>query len=350
MDFSRLRNIVFFGILGIISIVFLYLIKPFALPIFWAAVIASLFYPVFKKLKEKIKLENISVLITLFLVFIIIIIPLATIGSLLIKESIEIYSAVNSQKSQLVKNVSDTVGWLKNNHLTQSLDINENTVIEKVSEIAKTVTAYLFNSIKKITQNSVIFLAMLLIMFYTLFYFIRDGDKLLKKLMYLSPLGDKSELMLYQKFTATAKAAIKGTLVVGAIQGTLGGIMFWIAGIDGAVIWAIIMILASIVPGVGSSIVWLPAAIIMLILGNTWQGIFMIIMGMFLIGTIDNVLRPILIGKDSSIHPLLILFSTLGGIALFGISGFVIGPIITALFLSLWEMYAHHYRKELGNN
>ena len=350
MDFSRLRNIVFFGILGIISIVFVYLLRPFALPIFWAAIIASLFYPIYKKLKNTIKLENTSVLITLLLIFIIIVIPLATISSLLIKESIEIYSSINNQKSQLIQSVQDTIVWAQKNSLTQSLNIDENTVITKVTEVAKTVTAYLFTSVKTITQNSVIFFALLLIMFYTLFYFLRDGEKFLQKLMYLSPLGDKSEILLYEKFTATAKAAIKGTLLIGVIQGTLGGLMFWVAGIEGAIIWAVIMILSSIIPGVGASIVWLPAAIVMLILGNTWQGIFMLLFGSLIIGTIDNLLRPIIVGKDVSIHPLLILFSTLGGIALFGISGFVIGPIITALFLTLWEMYAHHYRKELGNN
>ena len=350
MDFSRLRNIVFFGMLGAITIIFFYLIKPFALPIFWAAVIASLFYPVYAKIKKYLKLENTSVLITLLLIFVIIIIPLATISSLLIKESIQIYSSFDNKKSQLIANVQQTIGWVKTNSYTSSLNLDEKTIIEKTSETAKTVTAYLFTSIKNLTQNSILFFAMLLIMFYTLFYFIRDGEKLLKKLMYLSPLGDKSELMLYKKFTSTARAAIKGTLVIGLIQGTLGGILFQIAGIEGALIWGIIMVLASIVPGVGASIVWLPTAIVMLILGNIWEGIMIILVGALLISTIDNFLRPILIGKDVSIPPLLILFSTLGGIALFGISGFVIGPIITALFLSLWEMYSHHYRKELSNN
>ena len=350
MDFARLRNIVFFGLLGIITILFLYLVRPFVLPVFWAAVIASLFYPVYAKLKKYIKLKNTSVLITLLLVFIIIIIPLATISSLLIKESIELYSSIDNRKGEFSTSVKQTVKWIQTNPYTSSLNLDEQTIVDKTSEVAKTVTAYLFTSAKNITQNSILFFAMLLIMFYTLFYFIRDGEKILKRMMYLSPLGDKSELMLYQKFTSAAKAAIKGTLVVGLIQGALGGIMFAIVGINGALIWGIIMVLASIIPGIGAAIVWLPTAIVMLILGNVWEGIFMILVGSLLIGTIDNFLRPILVGKDVSIHPLLILFSTLGGIALFGITGFVIGPIITALFLSLWGIYAHHYRKELGNN
>ena len=350
MDFSKLRNIVFFGILTIITIAFIYLLRPFFITIFWAAVIASLFYPLYTKLKKYLKNENASVLITLLAVFIVIVIPLTIISSLVIKESIELYSALDNQKSTVVKNIQETTNWVKNSQYFQNLNLNESAIIEKFSDVAKTITAFLFTQVKNLTQNSILFFAMLLIMFYTLFYFLRDGDKMLKKLMYLSPLGDKSEMMLYKKFTSTARAAIKGTFVIGLIQGALGGIMFSIAGIQGALIWGIIMILASIIPGVGASIVWLPAALIMLILGNVWEAVMIILVGALIIGTIDNLLRPVLVGKDVSIHPLLVLFSTLGGIALFGISGFIIGPIIVALFLSLWEMYAHHYRKELSNN
>jgi len=350
MDFSKLRNIVFFGILGLITLLFLYLLRPFFITIFWAAVIAGIFYPLFIKLKKYLKSENLSVLATLLAVFIIIVIPLTIISSLLIKESLEISTSITNQKSQLVNYIKETVSWVQNNQYTKSLNLDQATIVEKTTEGAKTVTTWLLKQLTILAQNSLLFLAMLLIMFYTLFYFLRDGKQMLEKLMYLSPLGDKNEILLYNKFTSTARAAIKGTLLVGLIQGALGGIMFYIAGIQGAIIWGIIMVVASIIPAVGASIIWLPAAIIMLILGNTWEGIMMFIVGGAVIGTVDNLLRPILVGKDTAIHPLLILFSTLGGIALFGISGFVIGPIVVALFLALWEMYAHHYRKELKNN
>ena len=161
---------------------------------------------------------------------------------------------------------------------------------------------------------------------------------------------DKNETLLYNKFTSTARATIRGTLLIGLIQGILGAILFSVTGIQGALIWAIIMTLTAIIPAAGSYIIWLPAGIISLIVGDIWQGVLIMVFGFLVISTIDNFLRPILVGKDTQIHPLLILFSTLGGILVFGISGFLVGPIITSFFLALWEMYAHHYRKELANN
>jgi len=168
--------------------------------------------------------------------------------------------------------------------------------------------------------------------------------------MHLSPLGDRYETMLYERFTSTTRATLKGTLLVGLVQGSLGGIVFYLAGVQGALIWGLIMAAASIVPALGSSIVWLPAGIIALALGNVWQGLMILILGAFLISTIDNLLRPKLVGKDIQMHPLLVLFSTLGGIFWFGISGVVIGPVIAALFLAVISIYDDHYSNELGKN
>ena len=156
--------------------------------------------------------------------------------------------------------------------------------------------------------------------------------------------------MLYEKFRSTARATLKGTFIVGGVQGIIGGILFWATGIEGALIWCIIMIALSAIPAVGPSIVWFPAGVIMLALGNFWQGITILLVGLLVISTIDNFIRPKLVGKDIQMHPLLVLFATLGGIFLFGISGFVIGPVIASLFIAVMAIYDHHYRNELQNN
>lgn len=168
--------------------------------------------------------------------------------------------------------------------------------------------------------------------------------------MHLSPLGDKYEGLLYERFTSTARATLKSTLILGSIQGALGGILFWITGVEGALIWAIVMAFVAMIPALGSFLVWLPIGLIMLALGNMWQGFTILIVGAILISNIDNLLRPMLVGRDTQMHPLLVLFSTLGGIFLFGISGFVLGPIIMSLFLSVISIYDHYYRNELGRN
>ena len=172
---------------------------------------------------------------------------------------------------------------------------------------------------------------------------------MLERVMQLSPLGDKYESMLYERFTSTARATLKSTFIIGGIQGFLGGILFWIAGLEGALVWGVIMAVLSIIPAVGPFIVWLPAGIIMLALGNGWEGLAILIGG-FVISFVDNLLRPPLVGKDTEMHPLVVLFATLGGLLLFDVSGFVIGPILAALFLSVVSIYHYYYRNELQNN
>jgi len=181
-------------------------------------------------------------------------------------------------------------------------------------------------------------------MLYTLFFFLRDGDKFLAMVMRLIPLGDLREKALYQRFAATARATIKVTLLIGGIQGILGSIIFFAVGIKGALVWGVIMIFTSIVPAVGCSIVWAPAGLLLIFSGALWKGIAVLVYGVAVISMADNLLRPLLLGKDVQMHPLLIFLSTLGGISLFGVSGFVLGPIITALLITVWEMSEEIFR------
>ncbi len=347
MDFAKIRSLLFILFLGMVTVGFVYLLKPFFYPIFWSAIIASLFYPVYKKINNKIKHNSTSSLFTICLVLVLIIVPVTLLGSLLLRETFDIYNSLSQNEGPVVSIVKNVIAGIQNNPITDRFNINEQQVTAKLTEVAKIVTDYVFTAAKNLTQNSLTFLIMFIIMIYTLFFFLKDGEQMLKKLAHISPFDSKHELVMYKKFTSTARAALKGTFIVGTIQGILGAILFYAAGIEGALILGIIMILFSIVPGFGSYVVWLPAAIIMFIIGNTWQGIMILLVGTLLISTIDNFIRPILIGKDTQMHPLLILYSTLGGILFFGISGFVIGPIITAFLVALWEMYERYYQDEL---
>lgn len=350
MDFSKMRNFLFIALLTVVTVAFLWIIQTFAYPIFWAAIIAGMFYPIYQFFNRKLKVPNLGTAITMMIVLAIIVVPLILIGTLVVSQSIDMYNSLSQNSGTIKTGIDTAVEWIRNNPLTAQLNIDQTAITQKFTELAQNLTSFLLNSAKDFTQNSVVFLIMLFITFYSLFFFIRDGEKLLKKLMHLCPLGDEQEKMLYNKFTSTTRATIKGSLIIGLIQGTLGGLMFWVAGINGAIIWGLLMVLLASVPGIGPYFVWLPAAIVMIIMGHTWTGIGMILFGALVIGTIDNILRPMLVGKDSQMHPLLVLLSTLGGIAVFGISGFIIGPIIASLMLAFWEMYESHYRKELEKN
>ena len=350
MDFLKVRGFLFLGTLGLVTLGFLYIIVPFAYPIFWAAILAALFYPLFKKLNIRLKTPNLSATITLSLAIVAIAIPLLVVGAILISQSLDFYNKVSANQDQItsfIKNAADTI---QNNHLTAKLNVNESFWIEKFSEGAKFVTSYIFTNLTKITQNSITFFVMAVIMLYTLFFFLRDGEKMLKKIMHLCPLGDKYEKILYQKFTNTAFGTLKGVAIVGGIQAILGALAFSIAGIQGAFIWGVVMFLFTLLPTFGCSIVWFPAGMLLLLSGKIWQGIFLLIFGFVIISSVDNLLRPIVVGKEAQLHPLLILFSMFGGILAFGISGFIIGPIVAALFLAFWEMYDEYYREQLDHN
>jgi predicted PurR-regulated permease PerM len=176
----------------------------------------------------------------------------------------------------------------------------------------------------------------------TLFFFFRDGTIFLRRIRCIIHLGEGREDVLYHRFVATARSTVKASLIIGGIQGTLEGLVFFLTGVEGAVIWGFVMVIAAIIPLVGCTIIWAPAGIAMLVQGYIWEGIVILVFGALVVGTIDNLLRPILVSKDVDMHPLLIFLTSLGGISVFGVSGFVRGPVIASLLIVLLEMYEQH--------
>jgi predicted PurR-regulated permease PerM len=350
MDFSKIRNYLFIALLALVTILFGWLLKPFVYPIFWAVVIAALFYPAYQFISRFFKNHTLSALVSVIIITLIILVPLLIVTTLLLRETLALYTSFNSSHGSVDGTVMNATEFLRNNSVARFFNINQQVISDNISKIGTYIGNFLFTSIKSLTQNSLEFVALFIIMLYSLFFFLRDGERLLGKLMLLSPLGSSRERSLYQKFTATASSMIRGTILIGTVQGALGGILLAIVGIQSAVIWGIIMVFASIIPGVGAALVWVPAGIYLLATHHIWQAIVVFIVGATLISTIDNFLRPLLVGKEIKMHPLLILFSTLGGIALFGVSGFLIGPIITSLFITFWEMYEESYQNELQKN
>jgi predicted PurR-regulated permease PerM len=349
MDFQKIQTLFFLLSITVFSIAVLFIFQPFFYPIFWAAVLAILFYPIYIWFEKYLKLRSFSSFATVVFVTAIVFIPLWIIILLVINESSNLYTHLSNSNlfgsveswSRYAQNIPFVGQYFDNAGVQSSL---------YATNVAKNISLFLFENLKSIAQNSIRFFALFVVTLYTLFYFFKDGKRMLTRLMHLCPLGDEYESMLYTRFTSTARATIKGTIIIGMIQGSIGGLLFWATGIPGALVWGILMICLSLVPGVGAAIIWFPTALIMMSIGHLWEGIAILLVGTFIISLIDNLLRPLLVGKDTQMHPVLILFSTLGGIAFFGISGFILGPVITALFLSVISIYEHYYKKELKNN
>jgi predicted PurR-regulated permease PerM len=275
--------------------------------------------------------------------------PVFLIILILTKQIVNIFNSYG-QTDQISGLIRETGNFLKNNEQIQKLGINDTIITQRLDEVGRAVVTFVYQSLKSFTQNSLQFIFMFVLMLYSLFFFLRDGEKIIKKAMFILPLGNKYEGMLLEKFSAAANSTIKGTMIVALIQGTLGGLLFWATGIPGPLIWGLIMAAFATVPITGTYVVWLPVALIKIATGHWVVGLIIFIVGILVVSTIDNILRPLIVGRDLRMHPVLVLFSTLGGLVVFGLTGFVLGPIIAALCQSFWELYEDYYHNELVKN
>jgi predicted PurR-regulated permease PerM len=191
-----------------------------------------------------------------------------------------------------------------------------------------------------IGQSTFDFVVSLFVMLYLLFFLLRDGDALSRRIGTAIPLRAEHKRPLAEKFTAVIRATVKGNVVVALAQGALGGLIFWLLGIHAALLWAVVMAVLSLLPAVGAALVWAPVAVYLLATGAVWQGVVLIAFGVLVIGLVDNVLRPVLVGKDTRIPDYVVLISTLGGIEIFGVNGFVVGPAIAAMFMAAWDIFS----------
>jgi predicted PurR-regulated permease PerM len=213
-------------------------------------------------------------------------------------------------------------------------------VQERLSAGLSKGVQFLAGQALNVGQNALDFFVSFFIMLYLLFFLLRDGRALGHRVRAAVPLRDDLQRNLFHKFTDVVRATIKGTIVVAIVQGALGGLMFWFLGIQAPVLWAVVMAFLSLLPAVGTALVWVPVALYLLASGAVWQGVLLIVYGVLVIGLVDNVLRPVLVSKDTKMPDYIVLIATLGGMAIFGLNGFVIGPLIAAMFMAAWDIMA----------
>jgi predicted PurR-regulated permease PerM len=211
---------------------------------------------------------------------------------------------------------------------------------EKLSDNFIKGSQFLATKAFNIGQNTFDFVVNLCIVLYLLFFLLRDGENLTRHIRTALPLHTSQKHQLFNRFTTVIRATVKGNVVVAIVQGALGGLAFWFLGVHAPVLWGVVMAFLSLLPAVGSALVWVPVAIYFLITGALWQGVCLIAYGVFVIGLVDNVLRQMLVGKDTKMPDYVVLIATLGGMAIFGINGFVIGPVIAAMFMAVWDILA----------
>jgi predicted PurR-regulated permease PerM len=270
--------------------------------------------------------------------------PLFLVGLAMSREAIDLHDQITSGAIDLqaplrflrriMPLASDYVG---------RFGIDMEGVTQRLSTSAVAVSQFIASRALDVGQDVLRITVLFFLMLYMLFFFLRDGRQLVATLIRVLPLGDVRERRLLAKFAEVSLATIKGTLVVGVVQGAIGAVLFWALGIPAPVFWGALMAMFSVLPAVGPGLVWLPAAVILLGMGHIVKGLVLIGAGILAIGLVDNVLRPILVGHDTQMPDYLVLLATLGGLGLFGVSGFVIGPVVAAFFLVVWDMFAQEH-------
>lgn len=327
-----------------VSLALGWILRSFYGAILWGVVIAIIFAPVHRRLLRTMpQRPTLAALVMIALVVMIVIMPLTLIVASLTRQAAAVYAKVQSGELDFVKLFQQMLDALPQ----WATGVLESFGVASLGGMQEKLSAGLVKGSQLIAaqalnigQSTLEFMVSLAIMLYLLFFLFRDGNALSRRIKEAIPLRAELRDALLEKFTVVIRATVKGSLLVALAQGALGGLIFWLLGINAALLWAVLMAFLSLLPAVGAGLVWMPVALYLLATGSFLQGVILIAYGFLVIGLVDNLLRPMLVGKDTKLPDYVVLISTLGGIEAFGLNGFVIGPVIAAMFIAAWDIFS----------
>ena len=349
MPDTRFRQTVLLLLVASISIAFVAMVRVFLLTILLAAIFSGLSYPTYQWLNGRFHGRSaLAALATLLLLVTLVIGPLFVVLGIGATEALRVSEVIRPQLERVVERPGEFSRLLRLLPGYHYIEPYRGQILAKAGELLGSVSAYAFAALSATTRATAVFIFHFVILLYTMFFFLTDGPRLLDGLLAYLPLNDADKQRMLGTFVSVTRATLKGTVLIGIAQGLLGGLGFFAAGIDGAIFWGTVMTVLSIIPGIGGALVWVPASIVLIATGAVWKGIALAAFCALVVGSVDNLLRPLLVGRDTQMHELLIFFSTLGGLMMFGVMGFIVGPILAALFVTVWEMFAVAFHSSIA--
>ncbi len=348
MKRELINKSVLLALVLLISALFLDMIRQFLMPMFMAGLFSAMLKPAHRWLSAKLNgRDNIASILVVIGLAVLVLGPLTILVGVVVGQAISVGQSVTPWVQSFINEPSAITHYLEKLPYYQEVLPYRAVIIEKAGQVVGNISSFLIDSFSSMTKVTVNALFNGVIMLYVMFYFLTMGEVLLMKILYFLPLQDRDERLLLRRFTSVTAATLKGTLIIGAVQGFICGLAFALSGIQGPVFWGTVMAVMSIIPAFGTAIVWLPALIILALKGQFVGVAILAILCGGVAGNLDNLLRPRLVGKDTEMHDLFVLFGTLGGIAMFGILGIIIGPIVAALFITVWEIYGKAFEAYL---
>ena len=340
----------FYFLLILMAITFVlsfYILRPFLFAFTLAIVFAVLSQPLYRKiLKYSFRRETLAAFLTTVIILILIVTPLVALVAQIFKEAKNLYItlAMGGGKDVILNSLNSLVAQFYERFPgLPEFSLN-------FDQYLKQSLSWLVNHLGVVFSNVASLMATAFLFLISLFYLLKDGSRLRKKIISLSPLNDREDEIIFKKLEQAMSSVIKGNFLIAIIQGTLTAVGFAIFGVPNFILWGTAAGIASLIPSVGTSLVFIPTIILLLVGGQTFAAIGLLFWGVLAVGLIDNLLGPKLIGRGTELHPLLILLSVLGGLAFFGPLGFILGPIILSLLFALLDTYYYLVNKKFENN
>lgn len=337
-----------------ITLLFLVMIRQFLMAVLLAAIFSALAHPLYTSLLRRMKgrraLASVS---TLAVILVVVGLPLLAVLGMVANQAVEVSQAAGPWIEKQIAGVGaldrriESLPLLDRLPAIRSLLPSGAEIVAKAGEIASATGKFLVGSLAGVTRGTLGFLLQLFVMLYAMFFFLLDGRAILDRILHYVPLSPADEERLLEKFVSVARATLKGSLLIGVIQGLLAAAAFWAVGVPGAAFWGTVTVVAAIVPAIGAGLIWIPMVIYLLVTGHVGAGLGLLAWSLLVVSTIDNFLRPRFVGRDTRMSDLLILLSTLGGLFLFGPVGFIVGPIVAALFVTVWHLYGEAFQDRL---
>lgn len=344
LNSPELQNKVFLLLLVLVTIAFGLIVWPFNGAIWWAIFIAIVFMPLHTRVLRRFgKRRSLAALATLGITLVVAILPLVLLTISVTQEAAAIYARVKSGDvnlahyfQQIVEGLPVWMRQLLDRFGLLDMAATQQKILTGLSQSGQVITSQALS----IGQTTLDFVVSFFLMLYLLFFLLRDGPELGANVVQAVPLQARHKKELFSRFVTVVRATVKGNILVALVQGALGAVALGFLGVPGAILWGAVMAMLSLLPAIGAAIVWGPIAVWFLVTGAVWQGLSLVLWGVLVIGLVDNLLRPLLVGKDTQLPDYLVLFSTVGGMAIFGLNGFVIGPVIASMFIAAWEIFS----------
>jgi predicted PurR-regulated permease PerM len=348
MNEARFRKAFLLLLVVAISLSFVAMLRPFLTTILMAAIFAGLSHPIYQRVNAVLGGRRaLASGLTLALTLALVVVPLIAILGVVVNQALRVTDSIGPVIERLLKEPTYFDEQIRRLPGFDRIEPYREEILKSLGNVVNAVGTFLVNSLSSTTLGTVTFLFHFFLLLYTMFFLLMDGEAILRTLLNHLPLHEDDRQQMTHRFMSVTRATVKGTIIIGIIQGGLSGLAFRAVGIPDALFWSVVMIVLSILPAIGGALVWVPACIILAASGETTKAVLLAAFCALIVGSIDNVLRPRLVGRDTKMHDLVILFSTLGGIVAFGPVGFIIGPILAGLFVTSWEIFAVAYRDVL---